>query len=152
MKELRREVEIAATAERVWSVLVDFDAYPDWNPFIRSIHGICEPGDRLTVRIEPPGARAMTFKPTVLRVEPARELAWLGRVLLPGVFDGEHKFTIEQLDGGRSRLVQCERFSGVLVPVLGKAITATEHGFEAMNAALKKRSEAAQPSPPLAVT
>ena len=43
MKELRREVEIAAPAERVWSVLVDFDAYPDWNPFIRSIQGACEP-------------------------------------------------------------------------------------------------------------
>lgn len=151
MKELRREVEIAAPAERVWSVLVDFDAYPDWNPFIRSIHGTCEPGARLTVRIEPPGARGMTFKPTVLRVEPPRELAWLGRVVVPGVFDGEHRFTIEQLDGGRSRLVQSERFRGVLVPLFGRTLTATEHGFDAMNEALKQRSEAAQPSPAVAV-
>ncbi len=148
MKELRHEVEIAAPPERVWSVLVDFDSYPDWNPFIRSIQGTCEPGARLTVRIEPPGARGMTFKPTVLRVEHARELAWLGRVLIPGVFDGEHKFTIEQLDGARSRLVQSERFRGVLVPVFAKTLTATGDGFEAMNHALKERAEAAQPSPP----
>src|SRR5437588_4999255 len=110
------------------------------------MQGTWGPGDRTTVRTEPPGARAMTFKPTVLRVAPARELAWLGRVLVPGVFDGEHTFTIEQLDGGRSRLVQSERFSGVLVPMFAKALTATEHGFEAMNVALKQRSEAAQPS------
>ena len=151
MKQLRSEVEIAAPAERVWDVLVDFDAYPEWNPFIRTIQGACEPGARLTVRIEPPGARGMTFKPTVLRVEPGRELAWLGRVLVAGVFDGEHTFTIEQLDGGRSRLVQSERFSGLLVPVFAKTLQATEGGFEAMNAALKTRSEAARPSAGLAV-
>lgn len=146
MKELRREVEIAAPPERVWGVLMDFDAYPDWNPFIRSIQGTCEPGARLTVRIEPPGARGMTFKPTVRRVDHARQLTWLGRVLIPGVFDGEHTFTIEQLDGDRSRVVQSERFRGVLVPVFTKTLTATGHGFEAMNQALKTRSEAAQPS------
>jgi hypothetical protein len=151
MKELRREVEIAAPAERVWSVLVDFDAYPDWNPFIRSIQGACEVGAGLTVRIEPPGARGMTFKPTVLRVQPARELAWLGRVLMPGVFDGEHRFTIEQLDGGRSRLVQSERFRGLLVPLFGRTLTATERGFDAMNDAVKTRAEAAQPNPAVAV-
>ena len=141
MKQLRREVEIAAPAERVWDVLVDFDAYPEWNPFIRTIQGACEPGARLTVRIEPPGARGMTFKPTVLRVEPARELAWLGRALVPGVFD----------DGGRSRLVQSERFSGLLVPVFAKTLRATEGGFDAMNAALKTRSEAARPNDGVAV-
>ncbi len=151
MKELRHEVEIAAPSERVWSVLVDFDSYPDWNPFIRSIQGTCEPGAKLTVRIEPPGARGMTFKPTVRRVEHAREFAWLGRVLIPGVFDGEHMFTIEQLDGGHSRLVQSERFRGVLVPVFAKTLAATEHGFEAMNQALKERAEAATPSPTIAV-
>lgn len=64
MKQLRCEVEIAAPAERVWDVLVDFDANPEWNPFIRTMQGACEPGARLTVRIEPPGARGMTFRPT----------------------------------------------------------------------------------------
>jgi hypothetical protein len=151
VKQLRREVEIDAPVRRVWDVLVDFDAYPDWNPFIRTIEGACEPGAQLTVRIEPPGARGMTFKPTLLRVEPARELAWLGRVLVRGVFDGEHTFTIEQLEGGRSRLVQSERFTGLLVPVFAKTLQATEAGFDAMNAALKTRSEAARPNPDLAV-
>ena len=37
MRELRAEIEIAAPPERVWRVLSDFDAYPDWDPFIRSI-------------------------------------------------------------------------------------------------------------------
>src|ERR1041384_7419396 len=72
MRELRTEIDIAAPPELVWAVLTSFDASPDWNPFMRSISGRCEAGSRLTVRIEPPGARAMTFKPTILTADPAR--------------------------------------------------------------------------------
>ena len=67
------------------------------------------------MRIEPPGARASTFKPTVRAVEPNRELRWLGRLLVPGIFDGEHSLLIEPREGGRSHFVQSERFSGFLV-------------------------------------
>ena len=61
----------------------------------------------------------MTFKPTVLRVEPERELRWLGRLLLPGLFDGDHIFHIEPLAQTRSRFTQAERFSGILVGLSG---------------------------------
>jgi hypothetical protein len=94
------------------------------------------------VRIEPPGGRGMTFRPTVLTVEPNRELRWLGRLLLPGLFDGEHSFRLEPLATGRVRLVQAERFTGLLVPILGGMLGNTERGFQAMNQALKERAEA----------
>ena len=32
MKELRSEIEIEAPTERVWGVLTDFAAYPEWSP------------------------------------------------------------------------------------------------------------------------
>jgi hypothetical protein len=143
MRELQTSIEIDATPERVWEILTDFDSYPDWNPFIRSARGKAETGTKLENRLEPPGGRAMTFKPTVLVAEPVRELRWLGRLLLPGVFDGEHIFRIEPLERGRTRFVQAERFSGVLVPLFGKTLERTRRGFEAMNEALKQRAEAA---------
>ncbi|MGH3033145.1 MAG: SRPBCC family protein, partial [Gaiellaceae bacterium] len=87
-------MEIAAPPERIWEILTDFASYPDWNPFIRRISGEPTVGSRLEVRIEPPDSRGMTFKPTVIKAEPTRELAWLGRLLLPGVFDGEHHFEL----------------------------------------------------------
>jgi uncharacterized protein YndB with AHSA1/START domain len=37
--ELRAEVEIDADPDSVWAVLMDFAAYPDWNPFIHPIEG-----------------------------------------------------------------------------------------------------------------
>lgn len=86
----------------------------------------------------------MTFRPTVLKAEPNRELRWLGHLLIPGLFDGEHIFTIEPLGANRVRFVQREIFTGLLVPLLASGLdTDTRRGFEEMNQALKVRAEQA---------
>jgi hypothetical protein len=141
MRELRREIDIDAPPAAVWAVLTDTRSYSEWNPFIPRLAGELREGAKLEVRIEPPGGRAMTFKPTVLGVEPDRELRWLGRFLLPGIFDGEHILHIEPLDRARSRFTQAERFRGILVPLFRGTLDKTELGFEQMNAALKARAE-----------
>jgi hypothetical protein len=115
MKQLHTQIEIDAPAKHVWELLTDFASYPQWNPFIRHISGHPAPGERLQARLAPPGGRAMTFKPKVLTAEPNRELRWLGHLLLPGVFDGEHSFTIEPLEENRVRFVQREAFKGLLL-------------------------------------
>jgi hypothetical protein len=144
MKELHSEIEIDAPAERVWRVLTDFASYPQWNPFIRSISGEPTTGERLEVRIEPPGGRGMTFRPTVLNAEDNRELRWLGHLLVPGLFDGEHSFAIQPLNENRVSFVQREAFKGVLVPLFARSLDNNTHrGFEEMNRALKERAEAA---------
>jgi len=141
-RELHSEIDIDATPERVWSVLMDFDAYPAWNPFVTRIAGDKTEGAQLEVRLEPPGGRAMTFKPAVVKHEPNREFRWHGKIAVSGLFDGEHVFIVEPRDGG-TRFVQRERFTGVLVPVLMPMIgNSTHRGFEAMNEALKARAEA----------
>jgi hypothetical protein len=141
MRELTSRIDIDAPRERVWAVLADFGAYPDWNPFIRRILGPLEPGARLEVRIAPPGGRAMTFRPTVRTVEQNQEIAWLGRLLVPGVIDGEHHFQLAALPGGGTSFTQRERFSGILVSLTGGTLEKTQRGFEEMNAALKQRAE-----------
>jgi hypothetical protein len=139
-RELRHEIEIDAPAERVWQALTKTADY-SWNPFIHRLEGKLAVGEKLQVEIEPPEGRVMTFKPTVLEVEPARKLRWLGHFLLPKVLDGEHSFELQPLSGDRTRLVQSERFSGILVGLLSGTLDKTEHGFAAMNAALKSKVE-----------
>jgi hypothetical protein len=141
MRILRREIEIDAPPSQVWQVVSDFESYPAWNPFIRSISGRRERGAKLEVRIAPPGGRPMTFRPTVQTLEEGRELRWLGRLLVPGLFDGEHSLLVEPLDRNRSRFVQSERFSGLLAALFGGMLEKTEAGFEQMNRALKERAE-----------
>ena len=85
----------------------------------------------------------MTFRPVVLVAAPEQELRWLGRLFLPGLFDGEHAFRLEQQTEA-CRLWHTERFSGVLLPLFGEGmLEATWRGFEAMNAALRTRAETA---------
>jgi hypothetical protein len=141
VKELRSDIEIEAPAERVWQILTDFNAYPQWNPFIQRIAGVPETGTQLEVRIQPPGGTGMTFKPSVLAAKSNRELCWLGRLLVPGLFDGEHTLRLEPLGPERTRFVQSERFTGLLVPLFGSTLEKTQRGFEEMNQALKARAE-----------
>ena len=144
MKELHSEIEIQASAEQVWQLLIDFASFPEWNPFMRRASGEVKVGARLEVYLQPSGTSGMTFKPTVLNAEPNRELRWLGRLIMPGLFDGEHILTIEPLETNRVRFVQREIFKGLLVPLFAHRLdTDTRRVFEEMNRALKARAERA---------
>ncbi len=143
MREVHTEIEINGTPEQVWEHLAAFQAYPAWNPFIRSVEGAAEPGRRLKVRLQPPGGRGFTFRPTVTKVEKGREVRWLGHLLVSGIFDGEHIFEIHQDKPGVVRFVQREEFRCLLSPVMLRMVgPSTRRGFEAMNRALKVRVEA----------
>jgi len=139
--DLRAEIEIDADAATVWRVLMDFEAYPEWNPFIHPIAGERELGARLHVRIQPPGGRGMTLKPRVTVVEPERVFGWMGTLGVPHIFDGAHRFELEAIDAGRrTRFIQSEHFRGVLLALVArKVLPSTLRGFEAMNRALAER-------------
>lgn len=140
--ELHTDLEIDAAPRRVWEVLTDFAAYPEWNPFIRIVRGVPRVGERLEIGIQPTGARGMTFRPRVLVADAERELRWRGRLLLPGVFDGVHRFVIEPLGATKVLFQQSEEFSGILVPLFRTNLERdTRRGFEEMNLALKQRAE-----------
>jgi hypothetical protein len=142
MHRIDTQIEIAASAERVWSILMDFPAYAQWNPFIRSMEGRPAPGQSLNVFMQPPGSGGMRFRPRVLIAEPMREFRWRGKLLMPGLFDGEHVFRLERGSGARVLFHQDELFSGLLVSFLKRSLDgATKQGFIAMNEALKREAE-----------
>jgi hypothetical protein len=146
MKELKTEIEFDGTPEEVWAVLADLPAHAEWNPFITSFEGELRPGEKLRVRLQPVGGRATTFRPTVVAAEPPHELRWLGRLLVPGIFDGEHRFLIKEAGPGRVHVTQSERFRGVLVPLLWRRLEdGTARGFRAMNEALARRVATRRP-------
>ena len=149
MKTIRVVTDIAAPVETVWAELSAVSAYAEWNPFITSFQGELVEGSRVEVRIAPPGGRPMTFRPTITAVEEGKRLEWLGRLVLPGVFDGRHSFLLEDAGRGRTRLTQTEEFSGFLVPLTGKTLERTRDGFEAMNEALRLRAEKAAATSPV---
>ncbi len=140
---LHTEIDITADPTIVWDVLTDLDRWAEWNPFITSSSGNVAVGETLENRLEPPGGRAMTFRPTLTVVDEAHTLEWLGRLGLPGLFDGRHRFELRSTASGGTRLTHDEHFSGLLVRPLRRSLdTGTLEGFHRMNAALKQRAEA----------
>ena len=145
MHRIETQIDINAPAERVWSILMDFQSYARWNPFIRSIEGTPKVGERLNIHIQPAGSNGMHFHPRVLIVEEKHELRWKGKLVLRGMFDGEHYFTLEPKSETQLIFRQGELFSGLLVPALRRSLDgATKQGFLAMNEALKREAERAR--------
>ena len=141
-KEINTEILINATHEKVWSILTNFDDYPKWNPFIKSINGDVKVGNKITARIEPPEAKGMTFKPRILTFETNKELSWIGHLFFTGLFDGKHKFELIDNGNGTTTFKQSENFKGILLPLLKKQLdNNTKKGFEEMNKKLKELAE-----------
>jgi hypothetical protein len=139
---LSTSIEIAADAPAVWNILKDFEKYGEWNPFIRSIDGGKTIGSRLNVFLQPSGTKGMRFRPKLLEFSKEKGIRWIGRLWIPGLFDGEHSFSITKNPDGTVKFTQEETFRGVLVPLLRKGLEKdTKRGFEEMNRALKARSE-----------
>jgi hypothetical protein len=135
LKQIETRLRIDATPDEVWSVLMDFPSWRRWNPMVVGISGEPAVGSRLVVTIAIKNGRRMTFRPKVVEYEPGRRFAWLGKVGVPGIFDGLHWFTIEG-SGAAATLVHGEEFRGILPPLLGGLLRDTHESIVEMNEAL----------------
>lgn len=135
--ELKTEIIINAEPSKVWEILTDFENYPNWNPFIKSLTGNVKIGNQIKIELQ-----GMTFKPKVLTFEKEKEFSWLGHLLFKGLFDGEHLFKLIDNKDGTTKFEQSEKFKGILVSLFKKKlITKTKNGFIDMNKRLKIETE-----------
>lgn len=143
-KEISTEIEIFASADRVWQILMDFAAYPQWNPYIREISGEAKVGSKIKVYMKPEWEKGVTLRPRIIRLEPRKEFTWKGSFFFPGILDGEHSFIIEEISGHRVHFIQKEIFKGIVIPIISASWSiekGTTRSFGDMNSALKKRAE-----------
>ena len=141
-RTLHTEIEISASATRVWGVLADFKSYPLWNPLLRGMQGTLTAGSRLRVSVRLAWWFRMIIHPIVLHAEVPRDLRWKGILIIPSLFDGVHAFEVRHLGANRVKLIQSETFSGMLVPIILPFILGLmRRGFHAMNVSLKEVAE-----------
>lgn len=140
MKELKTEIILNATPDKVWNALLDFGAYASWNPFIPSIKGEAKVGGQLTNTMVNKG-KEMVFKPRVTKVEENKCFEWLGATM-GGLFKGRHYFILEDLGNNQTKLIHGEKFTGLLSnPVIAMIGEETLLNFQRMNKALKNKVE-----------
>jgi hypothetical protein len=137
---IRTEIWIDSSPQQVWEILTATADYPSWNPMISRLVGELREGNVIEFT-EGTGSDSMTFHPKILTVRTEQELRWKGNVLMTGLFDGEHRFFLEQ-QGDKTHLVQSEEFTGLLAGKLTQGVLQeTSEQMMTMNIALKQRSE-----------
>lgn len=135
--KIETKIKINGSKETIWKILTDFNDYKNWNPFIKAISGDLKEGSQLTAQIDD-----MKFKPKVLVVKRYQEFEWIGKLLLPRIFDGQHKFEIIDNKDGSCSFLHSEQFKGVLVPFMKKKLeNNVKENFQKMNVALKNKVE-----------
>jgi len=134
------ETVIEAPRENVWRLLLDFDSYSDWNPYMPTVQGRAAVGQTLDIRLEPPGDDAREIEATVFVFKPPRKLRWQSRLLAPGLRDLEYEVIVAPLGRNRAQVVQRARYEGLFVIFADSG--STKAGLESMAAALKRRAEA----------
>jgi hypothetical protein len=89
---------------------------------VRKIEGELDVGSKLEVTIKAPNRDPMTFKPVVLKVNPNEEFRWKSKMWAGFLFTGEHYFILEPIGQETTKLIQGEKFTGILVSFLAKPL------------------------------
>jgi len=132
------QVEIDAQPEVVWDVLTTFEAWPSWNPDVKSLsfRGELEPGSEFRWKAGP--AKLVS---TLQRVEPPRAIEWTGRTM------GIKAFHIWRLESrnGKTFVRTEESFDGLLARLLRGSLQKTldkslEEGLQHLRAEAARRA------------
>ena len=145
-------VEINASAEAVWSVLIDLENYGEWNPFtpkIKSQLTVGSPVD-LHVRLherKSTGNKLYTRREWVTALEKPLKLAWGTKVIFSFLLHAEKEQLITPIDQNTCSFDTIDKFSGLLYPIIALLYKKRiERGFDETAAALKERCERLYPA------
>ena len=132
----RVEVSIQATPGRIWTLLTDARSFHCWNSTVTAIDGEIRDGQRIRVHV-PDTDR--TFTPRVSNLVPDACMTWTGG--FAPLFKGVRTFDLTPRDGGTTIFVMEERFSGLMLPFVGRSLPDFGPVFERYATDLKHEAE-----------
>jgi uncharacterized protein YndB with AHSA1/START domain len=145
MYEFLTKSTIRAGPETVWEILTSAPCYAEWNPEIVAIEGRMALGERMRARVKVGSGAIRTVPLRVTAFEAPKCMEWTGGLPL-GLFIGRRLFTITPGDGAVEfrMLVQ---MSGLLAPLMVKAVGHRQTEIDSFSSALKVRAEQPKRTP-----
>jgi hypothetical protein len=143
---IESSIDIDAPPERVWSILVDLDAYGSWNPFTPRIDSTLRVGDPCVLHVAMrPGEDRIVQKEVITANDPgARELGWGMTMVAPFVLRANRIQRLTATPSGATRYWTGDTFSGAMTPIVMALYRADiQRGFDEVARALKRRAESA---------
>jgi len=142
--EVRLQVD--APPEFVWRVLIDFERYSEWNPFIVKVDGEARIGSKIKLHVKlDQKFEALRFsEEMIVSLKENQHLCYDSHFLSSSLFNSTRWQTIKPTKDGLCSIYHShQRISGLsawpFANIFGDRIAA---GFEASSIALKKRAEA----------
>ena len=146
-------MEINAPLELVWAVMLDFEKYPEWNPFIYQVTALPEAfviGSRFLLHVR--WANGATYKSweTLTELEPPSQTKGGGSTArltyrysswhaVMGLVRAQREQVLSQSNGGVTTYRTRESFRGLLARFV--PLAAVKDGFRIHAEALKQRAE-----------
>ena len=142
MREIRTEIEIGAPPAKVWSLLMDFGHWKEWNPIVKQASGKASLGSELNITMRGgEGQDGPNYLPVVTHLDEPKFFRWRGKMMAEFVMTNDKVFELEETASG-TRLVHKEMFSGMFVPLMwGKFESGVPPMLNSMNEALKALAE-----------
>ena len=113
----RVDLNVRAPAQRIWAVLTNAKEFPRWNSTVAGIDGEIREGATLRLRV--PGTKRI-FTPRISGVVPNERMTWTGGFSL--LFKGVRIFELRRCDDGSTDFTMTERFSGLALPLVKRAL------------------------------
>ncbi len=139
MKKYEASSTIQASPEQIWNILVEQNAYPEWDPNMLRVEGNIKLGEKVKFFTKLSPERAFPAKVTAF--EPGKRMVLTGGMPL-GLFKSERVHTLTAVSDTETQFHTQETFSGLLLPVFGKSIPDLTDIFNEFAQGLKKRAEA----------
>jgi len=130
---------VRASPERVWALLTDAAGFARWNSTVTRVEGTIAEGQRLTLEV--PSAPGRLFKPRVSSVEPGRSMVWSDG--MSPMFKGVRTFTLTPAAGGSTEFSMTEELSGLMLPMIKRALPDFAPVFERYVEDLRRAAEGA---------
>ena len=135
-KTVSNEVSIAKRPNEVWSVLINTDAYKEWNPVMELLTGEIKEGEKVSYLFSRDKENTFTIPTRVKKVIPGKLLNQSGGT--PFIITFDHKYIIEANEEG-SLLKIHENYKGVYVPFWNPK--PVEKAYKKLSEAIKSKAE-----------
>ncbi len=129
--------DIAASPARIWGLLTNAAAFPQWNSTVTSLKGEIALGQKLTLKV--PLDPKRTFTPKVTKLEENRAMEWSDG--MAPMFKGVRRFSLTPKANGVTEFEMTEVFFGVMLPMIKGSLPDFGPAFETYAADLKRAAE-----------
>lgn len=142
MKEIKTEIVINSSKEKIWAVLCELDNYETWNNIITDVKSSLQVGRGFRFKISIFGL-AVPMAAKVHRADENRYLGWGNdyQSWLKFVLAAHHYFEIVEISDTQCKFVHGEQFYGVVPFALWPTIRKMGKSYETFNKSLKLAAE-----------